>query len=209
MVRSLPVILATTATRHSMNDSRALAHKIGPLTWVCALLCASCVGTRKLADPTLQIRSAHGSELGVSTDYGIVFLGRTTQAGNVEISAWFGDGLDIEPAAVEPIGDGLFTAETEIRLPQVQMSFDDPAPGDRLLVMGRNKDGAWQREVTVESDPRVLGILSRFRASSKTRPIKSARACTSSRRTTATTNGSSDWFRAACICRRRTASASS
>jgi len=79
-----------------------------------AALATSCVGSRTLTDPTLEIRTPHGSELGVSTDYGVIFLGRTAQSGSVEITAWFGDGPSIESSVIEPIGGGLYTAETEI-----------------------------------------------------------------------------------------------
>ena len=122
-------------------------------------LCSACVGTHKLTNPTLSIHTAQGDELGVSTDYGIVFLGHTAQSGNIEITAWYGDGPDIEPAVIEPIGRGLFTAETEIRLPQVPLCFDEPAPGTELLVVGQNAGGPWEATVTVESNPRVLGIF--------------------------------------------------
>ena len=124
------------------------------------LSCASaCAGSRTLSDPTLVIETSAGRELGVSTDYGVVFLGRTAQAGDVEITAWFGDGPNVEAATIEPIGGGLYTAETEIRLPQVPMSFDDPAPGSRLLVIGRRNGAPWEQSVTVRQDPRVLGLL--------------------------------------------------
>lgn len=124
-----------------------------------SLLLASCVGTRKLSDPTLQIRTEHGSELGVSTDYGIVFLGRSASAGRAEITAWFGDGPSVEPVVIEPVGGGLYTAETEIRLPSVALSFDDPRPGEELIVAGRDADGPWETRVHVRDEPRAFGIL--------------------------------------------------
>ena len=120
---------------------------------------AGCIGDRTLRDPTLEIRTERGSELGVATDYGVVFLGRTAQAGPIEITAMYGDGPDIEPSVIEPIGGGLYTAETEIRLPRVTMSFDVPTPGTDVLVVGRNARGDWKHYMQVVSDPRVLGIL--------------------------------------------------
>lgn len=122
-------------------------------------LLASCVGTRTLSDPTITLRTSGGSELGVSTDYGIVFLGHTAQSGRVEIESWYGDGPNLEPAVIEPIGGDLFTAETEIRLAQVPLAFVDPEPGSRLLVIGRDSNGLWESWVDVQSDPRVLGIV--------------------------------------------------
>ena len=120
---------------------------------------ASCTGTRILADPTLVIQTQSGTELGVSTAYGVVFLGRTAQSGRVEITAWLHDGPSVESAAVEPIGGGLYTAETEIQLPAVPLSFDEPKPGTELLLIGRNRRGTWERTVEVRADPRVQGLL--------------------------------------------------
>ncbi len=123
------------------------------------LFLPSCVGSRTAADPTLIIQTPGGSELGVSTDYGVVFLGQTARSGGIEISAWFGDGLNIEHSVIEPLGLGIFTAETEISLPSVTMSFVSPEPGELVHLRGRGRDGVWERSVKVRSDPRVLGIL--------------------------------------------------
>lgn len=120
---------------------------------------SSCRGTRNLVDPVVQIATAGGNELGVTTDYGIIFLGRTADSGDIEITAWFGDGPSIEPSSIEPIGGGLYTAETEILLPAVPLLFDDPLPGDLVAVIGRNREGSWRTIVEVQSDPRIYGIL--------------------------------------------------
>ncbi|MBK7645495.1 MAG: hypothetical protein IPJ19_21090 [Planctomycetes bacterium] len=123
------------------------------------LLCSACVGTRKLADPVLEIRTPKGSELGVATDHGLIFLGHTANSGRAEITAWFGDGPSVEPIVIEPVGGGLYTAETEIRLPSVPISFVDPRPGDQLTIIGRDEDGTWSTSVRVANEPRALGIL--------------------------------------------------
>jgi hypothetical protein len=127
--------------------------------WLLAACLTSCVGTHELADPTLEISTKGGTELGVATDYGILFLGRTAQGGDVEITAWYGDGPNIESATIEPIGGGLYTAETEIRLPEVPLRFEDPKPGSSLLLIGRKNGEIVEQTVTVRSDPRVLGLL--------------------------------------------------
>ncbi len=120
----------------------------------------SCVGSRELIDPTLHIQAPGGaSELGVSTDYGIVFLGRVARSGEIEVTAWFGDGPSQERAVVEPVGGGLYTAETEIRLPSVALSFQDPAPGTVLRVYGRRRGESWQTEARIVRDERVDGLL--------------------------------------------------
>lgn len=128
------------------------------LASACAAL-GACAGTRTLSNPTLSLKTSGGQELGVATDYGIVFLGRTAQSGRVEIESWFGDGPNLEPAVIEPIGAGLFTAETEIRLAQVPMTFEEPRPGADLLVVGVDRGEPWEEWVRVESDPRVLGLI--------------------------------------------------
>lgn len=127
---------------------------------LCLLLClASCKGTRKLADPILEIRSPQGTELGVATDYGVVFLGRYAQLGEIEVIAWYGDGPSIELAVVEPIGHGLYTAEPEIKVPIVPLSFRVPKAGAEVWVMGRRGAEVWEDKTNVVADPRVDGIL--------------------------------------------------
>lgn len=138
-----------------MERLRAIA-----VVLVVALLGSACQGVRTLADPTLVIQTTGGSELGVSTDYGIVFLGRTARAGQAQVTIWFGDGPNIEKTVIEPVDNGtLFTLETEIRLPTVEMSFDDPRPGTKLVLIGRTEEGLWSEPVTVTEDQRVLGLM--------------------------------------------------
>jgi hypothetical protein len=120
---------------------------------------AGCTGVRTLSDPIVVVQTSGGTELGASTDYGVAFLGRTAQSGRVHITAWFGDGPQTELSVIDPVGAGLFTAETEIRLPEAPMNFHELREGDSVLVVGRRKGELWQRTVKVKSDPRVDGIL--------------------------------------------------
>lgn len=123
------------------------------------LLLSSCAGVHTLSDPTLVIETKGGVELGVSTDYGIVFLGSTARSGDVEIKSWYGDGPNIELTVIEPINSRLFTAETEIRLASVPLTFVEPKPGQEVLLVGRKGLERWDKHVVVRSDPRVEGIL--------------------------------------------------
>jgi hypothetical protein len=107
----------------------------------------------------VRIQTSGGVELGASTDYGLVFLGRTARAGDIDVTAWYGDGPSIERAVIEPVSPEFCTAETEIRLPSVPMSFADPDPGEQLLVIGRSLIDFWKAEVTVQEDPRIEGLL--------------------------------------------------
>ena len=142
-------------------------------TWICSrsrlgglglslvlLAClGSCRGTRNKMDPTLEVRTRGGQELGVSTEFGVLFLGRTARSGEVQLTAWFGDGPSTETSVIEPLGDGLYTAETQIRLPSTPMTFQMPQPGDRLILVGRSGSDVWEERVTVRSDERVEGLL--------------------------------------------------
>lgn len=122
-------------------------------------LTPACQGVRTISDPTLVLATSGGTELGVSTDYGIVFLGRTAKAGPIEVTAFFGDGPNIEKSVIEPVGGGLYTAETEIRLPTTELAFEDPSPGTTLYVSGHDASGGWTEPVVVAEDARVLGIV--------------------------------------------------
>ncbi len=119
------------------------------------------MGTEKLVDPTLVIYSNGETELGVSTEYGVVFLGKHAQGGEVDLSAWFGDGPSLESTVIEPIGGGLYTAEADIRLPSVPLVFHQPAHREIVTVLGRAGTSAWSEEAEVRRDPRVDGILLR------------------------------------------------
>lgn len=131
--------------------------RLAPLA--AALLLTACSGTRKLADPVVVITTRNGTELGVTTQSGVVFTGATAVRGEIEIEAWFGDGPTIERTQIEPVSDELFTAETDIVLPSVPISFDEPRDGESLELMGRKNGRKWSTLARVKTDPRVFGLL--------------------------------------------------
>lgn len=139
--------------------SATLGSLVAAFSVLFAGLLAGCTGVRTLADPTVVIETSGGRELGVSTAYGIAFLGRTAQAGQIEVTAWFGDGPQTESTAVEPVGGGVFTAETEIRLPEAILNFVEPKPGQEVLVIGRHGSKIWKEKVAVKKHPQVEGLL--------------------------------------------------
>lgn len=124
-----------------------------------ALGAAACTGNRKLADPVVAVMTERGSELGVSTEFGVVFLGSSSDRGPVTVEAYFGDGPSLEQSVIEPVGGGLFTAEMEIRLPHVPVSFDLPTDGEVLEVMGRTGWDRWSVMTECRVVDGVEGVL--------------------------------------------------
>lgn len=120
---------------------------------------SACQGTRKITDPVVVITTQNGTELGVSTDYGIVFTGGTAERGEVMIKAYYGDGPTVERSVIEPVGPELFTAETDIVLPTVPISFKEPRDGETLLLKGRKDNRSWSAVTRVRTDSRVLGLI--------------------------------------------------
>ena len=146
--------------RRAKRNTAAMRRRTRLLPLALLLALASCTGTRRLVDPIIEVTGPGGAELGVSTEYGIVFLGNRTRAGDIDVTAFFGDGPSIESTVAEPVGGGLYTAELDIRLPWVPLTFRSPRPGERVKLMGRWHGGrAWSTEVRVASDPRVDGLL--------------------------------------------------
>ncbi len=124
-----------------------------------ALALTACTGTRKLTDPVVGIMTDRGMELGVSTEFGVVFLGKTADRGPVIVEAFFGDGPSMEQSVIEPVGGGLYTADMEIRLPHVPISFDLPTEGEALEVMGRRGWDRWSTMTTCRIVEGVEGVL--------------------------------------------------
>ncbi len=133
--------------------------------WLCLALAAGCRATerRSPGDPTVRLFTGGAGELGVSTEYGIVFLGLGRRGGDVEFTSWFGDGPSLETGIVEPLGGGLFLTRAEIRVPTAALSFDEPAAGDQVRVRGRRgpRGAGFSFTARVERDERVEGLLLR------------------------------------------------
>jgi len=110
-------------------------------------------------DPVVVLHAPAGDELGVSTDYGVVFLGRHARTGRIEFSAWFGDGPSREEGLIERLGDELCATRAEIELPSVPLCFDVPPAGTAVRVRGRLQGQPFEIEAVLASDPRVTGVL--------------------------------------------------
>jgi hypothetical protein len=112
-------------------------------------------------DPVVVVHGPGGDELAVSTDYGVVFLGRTAQSGRIEFTAWYGDGPTREEGLVEAMGGGVFATEGEILLPCVRLCLATPPAGSAVVVRGRRAGVPFEIEAELGSDPRVTGVLLR------------------------------------------------
>jgi hypothetical protein len=114
---------------------------------------------RQTLDPVVVVHGAGGDELGVSTDYGVVFLGRTVRSGRTEFTTWFGDGPAREEGVVEAVGGGVYATEGEILLPCVRLCLDTPPAGSVVVVRGRRAGVPFEIEAELAADPRVTGVL--------------------------------------------------
>ena len=119
----------------------------------------ACRTYSNVADPLVLVQTRGGSELGVSTSHGVVFLGSTARAGEANLVVWFGDGPSIEPSLIEPIGGGLYTLDVPLALPSMPLSFRDPDDGERVELRGRGPSGPWRSDAAVVKHPAVAGIL--------------------------------------------------
>jgi hypothetical protein len=122
------------------------------------LASTSCVVNQYQADPTVTLITSGGTELGVSTPGGVVFLGNTARSGEVDMTVWFGDGPSIEASIIEPIGGGLFLAQGEILFPTIDVAFIAPKPGDRVYARGRTGAETWEIDLFPTDDPRLEGL---------------------------------------------------
>lgn len=110
-------------------------------------------------DPVVVVHAPAGDELGVSTDYGVVFLGRHVRTGRVEFTAWFGDGPAREEGLIERLTDELYLTKSEIQLAEVPLCLDLPAAGTPVIVRGRRGSTPYEIEAVLAADERVRGVL--------------------------------------------------
>lgn len=125
-----------------------------------ALLAGACRGTSaRLGDPIVTLHTSLGDRLGVSTDWGILFVSDAPSGGEIDLTAWFLDGPTEERGIVEPISAGLYATEAEIELARVPITFVAPGPGESVRILGRREGDLWDRELRVVEHPQVRGLL--------------------------------------------------
>jgi len=98
--------------------------------------------------PVVRIETRGGTELGVGTDAGILFLGRTAQAGPCRIHYWLGPTPLVEDGVVEPYGGVFFKATMDLHHQQVPFLDRELAADEPLLAL--LTDGRSFEEVPLE-----------------------------------------------------------
>lgn len=130
-----------------------------PLLAACQIKTTIESTARVTVDPVVVVHGQDGNELGVATEYGVVFLGRTARSGRVEFTAFYGDGPSREAGLVVSMGGGLYATEGEIRLPSVSLCFEPPPPGSEVWVRGRRDGQPFEFDARLVTEPRVTGLL--------------------------------------------------
>lgn len=85
--------------------------------------------------PVMFIETRGGSELGVGTDDGILFLGRTAKEGPCRIHYWLGPTPLVEDGVVEAWGGVFFRAKMDLRFQHAPYLDRDLAPDEPLFAM--------------------------------------------------------------------------
>jgi hypothetical protein len=116
--------------RRPIPTIAALALALAPAGLSPLAACSSVKMPRGLA----MIHTPRGDEQGISTQYGIVFLGRTAREGRCDVTIYFGDGPSIEPGRIEVVDADLCLALLEIKSPTTEVSYTYPDPEDDLLL---------------------------------------------------------------------------
>jgi hypothetical protein len=112
--------------------------------------------------PVVVIRTPGGTELGVTTDEGVFFLGRTAQEGPAKVLYWLGDSPLVESGEVRRRGGSIYEVLLDVDLPAVPISFEPLRPGESLVLIGVDDDWAWQYGVVVPEDPMASGTIVRW-----------------------------------------------
>lgn len=111
------------------------------------------------ARPVMRIETRGGSELGVGTDAGILFLGRTAQKGPCRIHYWLGPTPLVDDGEVERWGGVFFRANMDLKHPYAP--FLDRDLGDDEPLVALMTDGRSFEEIGLQRarGPGVAGDL--------------------------------------------------
>jgi len=125
------------------------------LTFACLPLLAGCAEWffsgehhRDLSHPVVLVETTGGVELGASTEYGVLTLGRTATDGPCRVHYLLGPTPMIDDGTMQPTGSLFVRAAIDLRTQNARVLERAPDAKDELLAMW-TPDGTTMREVDV------------------------------------------------------------
>ncbi len=111
--------------------------------------------------PIVGVTTTGGKELGVATDQGVLFLGRTAEKGPAKVLYHIDAAPVVEAGRVVPVGGSLFEVLLDVPVATVPISFEPLRPSESLIMMWLDGDEVRTHPVEVSSDPIVYGTAVR------------------------------------------------
>jgi hypothetical protein len=107
--------------------------------------------------PVVWIQTTKGFEQGVSTEEGIIFLGRTAQKGPAKVSYLLGPSPLVEAGKIRNGPGPLHFVDLEVSIPKAPISFRAPKPGEGLSLILYKGNSPRFFFTKVANDPRIQG----------------------------------------------------
>ncbi|HHI80613.1 MAG TPA: hypothetical protein ENK02_11615 [Planctomycetes bacterium] len=107
--------------------------------------------------PVVRIQTTKGFEQGVSTEEGIIFLGRTAHKGPVKVSYLLGPSPLVEAGKIREGVGPLHFVDLEVSIPKAPISFRAPKPGESLSLILYDGHSPRVLSTRVARDPRIRG----------------------------------------------------
>jgi hypothetical protein len=109
--------------------------------------------------PIARIETRGGIEYGATTREGILFLGRTAQAGPCRVYYWLGPTLVVEDGFIEPAGSIFYRAKIDLHTNNIHVLPRDPIQADRLFAMVFSPEGVSEVPVKLASSESMEGDI--------------------------------------------------
>lgn len=108
--------------------------------------------------PVALIETTGGVELGATTEYGILTLGRTAKTGPCRVHYFLGPTPMVEDGTIGGTGSAFWLAESDLRTQHLRVIDHGPTAADELLAMW-TPDGVNTQEVPVKlaAEPGITG----------------------------------------------------
>ncbi len=107
--------------------------------------------------PVARIETLGGVEYGATTEYGILFLGRTATEGPCRVHYFLGPTRVVEDGAVVPTGGYSARAEMDLKNPSIPILDREVQAGDTLVAMYMAGLDVQTVSVSLAQDPAVEG----------------------------------------------------